>query len=430
MEYNNSDLSSIVQRHRPDLAPFEDIYRDIHQHPDLSRQEDRTATIAASYLKKIGYEVQEKIGGHGVSGVLRNGPGKVVLLRAEMDALPVLEQTGLSYASKKYQNDEYGIRRPVMHACGHDMHVASLLAIAALLKSAKEEWSGTIVTIFQPNEERTGGAQAMVDDGLYNKVPRPNIVLGQHIVPRRVGTIAIREGDLLVHADSIDIRVYGVPGPHLNPQNVKNPTVLACQIVLKLNSIVAEEVPKGEYASLSFWDFQAGRKEDDLRSYVDIKVDLQTYSKKIRKQVKLAIHRVVNEECKLAGCLIDPSINETVRAHTTSNNPEIIKLIRHTFAKSFNTVDQERTEDAEDFSVLAAPFKTPYAYWHIGAIDEALWDEAEKQGNIPSLIASNHSPFFAPALQPTLRIATDALALAALTFVAPSNADKTTKAAL
>jgi amidohydrolase len=424
MDHNDADLGFIVDTFRPDLAPYEDFYRDIHQHPDLSKQEARTASIAAKHLREIGYEVQDGIGGHGAVGVFQNGPGKTVLLRAEMDALPVLEETGLPYASQKYQDDEHGVRRPVMHACGHDMHVAALMATAALLKSAKSKWNGTIIALFQPNEERTGGAQAMVDDGLYTKVPRPDVVLGQHIVPRRVGSIAIRAGDLLVHADSIDIRIFGRPGPQLNPQNLKNPTVLACQIVVKLDQIVADEVPKGEYASLSIWDFQAGRKENDLRSYVDINVDLQTYSERVRKQVKAAIRRIVFAECKTAGTLTQPIIKESVRAHVTKNSPQVVAALRHTFEKRFTTEEQERTEDAEDFAVLAAPFKTPYAYWVVGAIDESTWDDAEKKHDISGLIASNHSPFFAPAIQPTLRVATDALALAALTFVAVEDTRK------
>jgi amidohydrolase len=339
------------------------------------------------------------------------------MLRAEMDGLPVREQTHLPYASTSFQNDEFGVLRPTMHACGHDMHVAALMAASTLLNSAKHLWNGTVIALFQPNEERTGGAQAMVDDGLYTKVPRPDVLLGQHIEPFKAGEVRIRSGDLLVHADSIDIRVFGAPGPKMNPQDCANPTVMACKMVVRFDKIVAEEVSSDDYALLSVWDFKAGIKEDDAWGWVDMNVDLQTYRKEVRERVIASIRRIVEEESKSAGATKAPIIKTRVRAHTTRNSPEIVDPVRRIFEEVFHVEGMEREENAEDFGVLARPFKTPYAYWSVGATDHATWEDAKQKNDITNLIPVNHSPFFAPAIQPTLRVATDALALAALTFL-------------
>jgi hypothetical protein len=184
----------LIDGSRPNLTQYEDIYRDLHQQLELSGQEKKTAERVSKHLSELGYDVKDHIGGTGVVGILRNGNGPVVLLRSELDALPVKEETGLSYASHVHQVDDDGVRKPVMHACGHDMHIASLLAAANLLKNAKKSWTGTLLCLFQPNEERSGGAQAMIDDGLYDKIPVPDICLAQHVVPLKTGITAIRPG--------------------------------------------------------------------------------------------------------------------------------------------------------------------------------------------------------------------------------------------
>ena len=189
---------SIVDRFRPIMDQYEEIYRTIHKDPELSLQEVKTAKLTADNLTHLGYDVTEGIGGHGVVGVLKNGQGKTLLLRAELDALPVEEKTGLDYASTKTMRDTDGNDRPVMHACGHDMHIATLLAAAALLQAARLHWASMLVVLFQPNEERNGGAKAMVDDGLYDRVISiPDIILGQHVVSLKTGVIAIRSGPIL-----------------------------------------------------------------------------------------------------------------------------------------------------------------------------------------------------------------------------------------
>lgn len=210
-------LRTIVDSFRPDLTSYETFYRTVHENCEISGLDSQTASLVADHLMSLEFKVHTGIGGHGIAGVFTNGDGKTILMRAELDALPILEQTTLPYKSTKRMIDRYGNERPVMHACGHDMNMATLLGAAALLKSAAEKWSGTLIIIFQPDEEETGGAQAMVDDGLYDKVPVPDIMLGQHVVPLAAGKVAIRSCPALVAADSANVRITGGPCPGPNP---------------------------------------------------------------------------------------------------------------------------------------------------------------------------------------------------------------------
>ena len=205
-------LKTIVDKYRPNLDPYERIYKEIHKNPELGCQESHTASLAAEHLQRLGFSVETKLGGHGVVGVLRNGPGRTILLRADMDALPVKEKTGLPYASKVRAIDEDGTEKSVMHACGHDMHVSSLMGAAELLSAAKKEWSGTLIGLFQPDEERGEGARAMIEDGLYEKVPRPDYVLGQHVYPAKTGVVALRAGVFMATQDTFKVTIFGVGG--------------------------------------------------------------------------------------------------------------------------------------------------------------------------------------------------------------------------
>lgn len=216
---NPSALVPIIKQYRPDLARYADFYQNVHQNPEISGLEAETAILVASQLRDLDFEVTTNIGGHGVVGIFRNGPGKTVLIRAELDALPIQEQTDVPYKSTKRMVDRYGNERPIMHACGHDMNMAALLGASELLKAAESQWSGTLISLFQPDEEETGGAQAMIDDGLYETIPIPDVMLGQHVVPLPAGQIAVKSGPILVAADSVNVRVTGGPCEgSVNPQ--------------------------------------------------------------------------------------------------------------------------------------------------------------------------------------------------------------------
>ena len=228
----------------PDLSPYEALYRHFHSHPELSLQEHETAATIAAHLRDLkAYEVHTNIGGTGLVGVLKNGPGKTVLLRADMDALPVDEQTGLEYASKVTVKDESdGLTKPVMHACGHDIHITSLLAAADFLARTRDQWKGTLIVLFQPNEERGGGANAMVKDGLYDIVPVPDCVLGQHVMPLPAGNVGTRSGTIMTSSNRFKITLYGRGGHGSMPHRLLDPVVLAANVVVRLQTIVSREV--------------------------------------------------------------------------------------------------------------------------------------------------------------------------------------------
>jgi amidohydrolase len=248
----------IFEKSFPALDKYISVYKDLHQHPELPCQESRTAAVVGDHLESLGYLVQRKIGGHGVVGILTNGEGKTVLLRSELDALPMEEDTGLAYASKVKQVDADGYTKPVMHACGHDMHMASLLGAADLLRKVKVAWSGTLICLFQPNEERLLGAQAMIDDGLFDKLPLPDIVLGQHAVPTRAGTIGTRPGRVLGFLDSLSVRVYGKATHSSTPELGIDPVLTASCIISRLQMVVSREIDSKEPCTVTCGYFHGG----------------------------------------------------------------------------------------------------------------------------------------------------------------------------
>ncbi|KAJ5773048.1 Amidohydrolase [Penicillium paradoxum] len=414
----NQDLGEIISRHRPDLKPFEDVYRHLHTEPELSGQEEQTAKIASDHLKAAGFEVHTKIGGHGVAGILRNGNGPTILLRADMDALPVEEQTGLPYASTKHVKDVDGSKKPVMHACGHDSHVATLMAAATLLQSARKHWSGTLICIFQPAEEHLNGAQAMLNDGLYDRIPKPDVVLAQHVTRMRAGTINLRAGPFLTAADSFDVRVFGRGGHGSAPHTTIDPIVIGASIVTRLQTIVSREVTPGKLAVVTCGSIHAGSSPNIIPAYLDLQLNVRTYDENLRKRICASIHRIIEAECKAAGAVQKPEIKLVSSSPSTINDGRTIDALRETFQPYFgdDLVDMEPPTASEDFSLLATAAGAPYVIWMFGGTDSQTWEDAVAKGTVDEL-PSNHSPFFAPVIQPTLRTGVDAIALGALTFL-------------
>lgn len=413
-------LQSILDKFRPDLKPFEDLYRQIHSNPELSGEEEQTASHAVEYLKKLDFEVHANIGGYGVAGVLRNGDGPTILLRGDMDALPVEEKTGLSYASKKTVLGADGVVRPVMHACGHDSHVTTLIAAAMLLHSAKAHWAGTLVCVFQQAEEQGWGAKAMVDGGLYDKVPKPDVVLAQHVVPMKAGTVNLRAGRTLTAADSFDVRIFGQGGHGSAPHACIDPILIGASIVTRLQGIVSREVTPGELAVVTCGSIQAGQTPNVIPDYLDLKLSIRTYDAKTREHVLGAITRIIEAECEAGGAVEKPSIKPTYALPATINDEATADALKKTFGAYFkdNMVDMQPIPASEDFSNLATAVGAPYVMWMFGGLDEKTFDDAFANGNgKPKNLPVNHSPFFAPAIQPTLKTGVDALALGALTFL-------------
>ncbi|KAL1846578.1 hypothetical protein Daus18300_014222 [Diaporthe australafricana] len=413
------DNSDIVSRYRPDLNQFEAIYRSIHENAELSGKESETAQRVADHLSSLGFFVAKGVGGTGVIGVLRNGQGQCIMLRAELDALPIREATGLPYACSKTMKDSWGLDQPVMHACGHDLHLASLLATATLMKEAESQWQGTLVLVFQPNEEHTGGAQAMVDEGLYDIVPVPDAIFGQHSGPFQAGHVRIRSGPVLVSADSVKIRLYSSLGHAANPQVNIDPVKVASALILRSDEM-AREASGGEFASITVNEIHAGHPGQDWVSHVDLVLDVKTYSEDIRQKLLRGIRDMATKLSHEAGVPKPPTVTTSVRAPLTRNDEGLTEILRQSFIDHFGP---EKVGDAlpkhpcEDFSRLAAPFGTPYVFWFFGRQDPVEFEEAVRADEFLDKVPINHSPFNGPVLRPTLQTGTDALALAALNFL-------------
>lgn len=388
----------------------ENLYRDLHAHPELSHQEHRTAALVAERLRRSGFEVQEGIGGTGVVGVLRNGAGPGVLLRADMDGLPVQETTGLPYSSTV---------PGVAHACGHDMHVTCLLGAADLLATGQTHWRGTLVVVFQPAEETVDGARGMIADGLADHLPAVDVALGQHVAPLPAGTVSTISGASFAAGDSIRITVYGQGGHASMPQTTIDPVVLAAAIVLRLQSVVAREVEPGTPAVLTVGAVNAGTKANIIPDHAELLVNIRTYDDTVRTAVLAAIERIVRAECAASNSPKEPEFESIERAPLTDNDAAVTQRVTDSFIGVFGerVVAAPRIMGSEDFSDLANGVGAPYTFWLFGGADPDLFTDA-KPGRLPDGIPSNHSPNYAPLIQPTMDTGTTALVTAALTWLA------------
>ncbi|KAI9750181.1 MAG: hypothetical protein M4579_006576 [Chaenotheca gracillima] len=417
-----SHLSKLVDDFRPDLEPYEKLYRSLHQSPELSLQEGETAAIAAKHLEALsGFEVHKNIGGQGLVGILKNGSGMTVLVRADMDALPVQEQTGLPYSSTKTMKDVAdGVTKPVMHACGHDVHVSCMLAAAETLHRAQKNWNGTLIVLFQPNEERAGGAQAMVDDGLYDRIPVPDVVLGQHVMPYRAGSLGTRPGPMMAAADSFKITLYGRGGHASQPHRTIDPAVMAAHVVVRLQGIASREVDPADTVVVTVGSIQAGMTENIISDHAILRINVRTFKPETRERVLASIRRIIKAESDASNAPKDPLIESTTRFPLTINDENVVGELEQPFSDHFGdryTRRVDRLPGSEDFSILATSKNVPYCFWVFGGTDPEKWDKAEKEGRLLEDIPVNHSPFFAPVIQPTLKTGVDAMSLAVLSFL-------------
>ncbi len=418
---SESAVSAVLAGLRTTRPWQEELYRDVHEHPELSHQETRTAGLVAGRLRSAGFEVHERVGGTGVVGVLRNGDGATVLLRADMDALPVREQTGLAYASEVTATDADGNELPVMHACAHDMHVACLAGAAQLFADAREHWSGTLIALFQPAEEVGDGARRMVGSGLAELIPAPQVALGQHVLPLPAGRVGTLAGPALSTADSMRIVVHGRGAHGSMPQAAIDPVVLAAMIVVRLQTVVSREVAPGETAVLTVGSLQAGTKSNVIPDSATLQLNIRTFSDSTRTTILMAVRRIVTAECQASGCPKEPEFELFDHFPLTDNDPPTTERVAEAFADFFG----ERAAPAgpqsasEDFSDIPDALGVPYTYWFVGGIDAAVYDAAEQAGRIAQDIPVNHSARFAPVLQPTLDTGTQALVVGALAWLAP-----------
>ncbi|MGV0578260.1 amidohydrolase [Mycolicibacterium elephantis] len=398
----------------------EQFYRDLHRNPELSHQEFGTAREVADRLRGFGYEVHDGVGGTGVVGVLPNGPGPAVLLRADMDALPVEEATGLEYASTVRATDADGIEVPVMHACGHDVHVTALLGAAQLLADGREHWRGTVIALFQPAEETSDGARGMVDDGLARLLPKVDVALAQHVLPAPAGRVGVRAGALLSAADSMRITVHGRGAHGSMPQAAVDPVVLAAMIVVRLQTVVAREVAPGESAVLTVGSIHAGSKSNVIPDRAVLQLNIRTYSESTRTAVLDAIRRIVTAECQASGSPKDPEFELFDRFPLTRNDDDTTARVSEAFTAFFGDRCRQMPQQtaSEDFSEIPAALGAPYTYWGIGGIDPEVYQRAAEHGRVDQDIPVNHSSTFAPVIQPTLDTGTQALVVAATAWLA------------
>ncbi|BBY17197.1 amidohydrolase [Mycolicibacterium litorale] len=400
----------------------QDCYRDLHRNPELSHQEFGTARKIADRLGGLGYQVHDGIGGTGVVGVLANGPGPTVLLRADMDALPVAEATGLDYASTVHSTDRDGHEVPVMHACGHDVHVTALLGAAQLLAEGTDEWHGTAVALFQPAEETADGARAMVDDGLADVLPAVDVALGQHVLPLPAGMVGTHAGPFLAAADSMRITVHGRGSHGSMPQSSVDPVVLAAMIVLRLQTVVSREVAPSEPAVLTVGSIQSGSKSNVIPDRAVLQLNIRTFSEQTRTTILDTVRRIVTAECEASGSPKDPEFELFDRFPLTDNDAETTTRVHDAFASFFGDKCWEMPQGAasEDFSEIPTALGVPYTYWGVGGVDPAAFRRAAEAGRVEQDIPVNHSPNFAPVIQPTLDTATQALVVAAMTWLTPA----------
>lgn len=370
-------------------------------------QETETAAEITRRLESFGYEVQQ-VGG-GVVGVLTNGDGPTVLFRADIDALPVAEATGLPYASTRTAVDAQGNTVPVMHACGHDLHIVAGLGAASLLAERRDAWTGTYVALFQPAEETAAGARAMVEDGLADRIPRPDVALGQHVlaVPA-AGEVGTTAGPMLSTGACVRVKVFGKGSHGSMPHLGIDPVVLSAAIVTRLQVVVSREIAPGDFGVVTVGSLQAGTKANIIPNDATLLLNIRAYDLAVREKLLAAIERIVRAECEAASCPQPPEIELYESYPLTDNDAEVTAKVTEAFVDRFGP-DRVKHLDpitaSEDFSVIPDAFGIPYCYWGFGGF-------TPDQQPVP-----NHNPGFAPAMQPTLTTGTEAAVTAVLAFL-------------
>ncbi|PHQ67431.1 MAG: peptidase M20 [Robiginitomaculum sp.] len=396
------------------------LYRYLHANPELSLMEVKTASLLAGKLKDMGFEVTEKVGGTGVVAVMKNGDGPTVLIRADMDGLPVIEQTGVSFASTTITPNRDGIEKPSMHACGHDIHMTVLIGTAERLVAEKADWSGTLVLVLQPAEELGLGAGMMLEDGLFTRFPRPDYNLALHDNSTLAsGKVGIVPGYALANVDSVDITVRGIGGHGAYPHTTKDPIVLASQMVVAFQTIVSRETSPLESAVLTVGSIHGGTKHNIISDEVKLQLTLRSYKDEVRMNTINSIKRIADGLGRAAGLPDDKLPIVTVRdkefTPATYNNPELANTVKLAISEEIgadNVKDMQPVMGGEDFGAFGRgdPKIPSFLFW-LGAVNQDVIDQAKKDGKtLPSL----HSPFFAPDYEPTIETGVAAMSAAAL----------------
>ena len=379
------------------------LYLDLHQNPELSSHENQTAAKLASKLRTLGYDVTEHVGGTGLVAILKNGSGPTVMLRTELDALPVEEKTGLPYASTVHTKDDAGHDVPVMHACGHDLHMASMVGTAAIMAHSKNTWHGTLMLIGQPAEETISGAKAMIDDGLFGRFPKPDAGVALHVGNEMTaGQVGITPGIYNTNADSLRITIYGKGGHGSAPHLTVDPIVIAARTILTLQTIASREVKPGEMVVITVGYIQAGTKNNIIPDHAEMGLTVRTYKAEVRKQVLAAIARITKEESEAGGAPHKPLVEHYEATDSVYNDPALAQRLRtplETAIGKDNVITTEPITPSEDYAYFIEQ-GVPSLYFSLGGADPQKFAEAKAAG---TMLPSNHSPLFTPDVDPALR---------------------------
>lgn len=418
----SAHADSVSEKVSSDMPKLMALYKDLHAHPELSGFEVNTAAKLAKRAKALGFDVTENVGGTGVVAVLKNGPGPVVMIRADMDGLPVVEQTGLPFASKVRATTEDGIESGVMHACGHDTHMTSWVGTAQALTSMKDKWSGTLVMILQPAEERGKGARDMLADGLYERFPKPDYALAFHdAAGLPAGTIGYTPEFALANVDSVDVIVKGAGGHGAYPHTTKDPIVLASRIVSALQTLVSRELDPQDSAVVTVGSFHAGAKHNIISDKATLLLTVRSYSDETRQALLDGIARIAKGEAIAAGMpeALMPEVNiKDEYTPATYNTPEFTHKMAKVFTQRFGekrVVQTPAVMGGEDFSRFYRADKNVQSliFW-VGGVEQGDWDKAKEDGtSLPSL----HSPYWAPEADAVITTATEALTAVALNIM-------------
>jgi amidohydrolase len=419
---NRDAVRARVDQEYPSL--FE-LYKHLHSHPELSLQETQSAARVADELRRAGFEVTNGVGGHGLVGVLRNGKGPTLLVRSDLDGLPVKEQTGLPYASTVMATNATGEDVPVMHACGHDVHMTCLVGTARVLTRLKDQWRGTLVLIGQPAEEFGKGARSMLADGLFQRFPRPDICLALHDnAEYAAGTVLYTPGYTYANVDSVDLVIHGIGGHGAYPHKTKDPVVLAAQIILGLQTIVSREIRPGEPAVVTVGSIHGGTKYNIIPDQVRLQLTIRSYTDEARNQILEAIKRIARGEALAAGLPenLMPEMKEAEGfSPATRNDPALTERLAGVFKAWFGddrVVLKKPSMGGEDFSEYGRTAeKIPICMFEIGGVAPDVLKESERTGRPPP---SLHSSLWAPVPEPTIKTGITAMSAAVLELMPKS----------
>lgn len=407
------------------LPDLQALYEDLHAHPELSFAEHRTAKVLAERLDALGYEVTTGVGETGVVATMageRPDDGPLVLIRADIDALPVEEDTGLPYASTVRATAVDGTEVPVAHACGHDMHATWLIGVATLLASHRDRWRGRVLLVVQPAEEIGAGARAMVDDDLFARFGTPDVALGQHLAPAPAGWVLTRSGPVMAASDALRVVLHGRGGHGSAPQNSVDPVVMAASTVMKLQTVVSRTVAPTETAVVTVGSIHAGTKENIIPSKAELAVNIRTFVPSVRERVLGAIDRIVRGEAASYGAPTEPEVQQLYSFPVTANDPDATDRVAAAFLAHFGpdrAMEGPMVTGSEDFGQFGARGGFPSLFWFVGGTDAELWGRAFAAGRLEEDVPYNHSPQFAPVPHPTITAGIEAMVTAALCWLGP-----------